>query len=55
MSITITMSERKDCIKDIPAALIAVNSQLSPKFPNVISDERSMASGKAWGISINPM
>ena len=32
---------------EMPAALMAVSSELSPRLPNVISEERRMASGKA--------
>ena len=39
----------------MPAALIAVNSLLSPKLPKVISDDKSIANGNACGTSINPM
>ena len=53
--ITITISERNACISDMPAALMAVSSELSPRFPKVMSDERRMASGNAWGMSIRPM
>ena len=31
----------------IPAALIAINSKLSPRFPKVIIDENNKARGKA--------
>ena len=55
MNITITISERKACISDMPAALMAVSSELSPKLPNAISDDNRMARGKAWGMSISPM
>ena len=34
-------------IKGIPAALIATNSKLSPKFPNVMMEEKSNAKGSA--------
>ena len=49
------MSERKACINEMPAALIAVSSELSPIFPNVMSEDRSMANGRACGTSIRPM
>ena len=55
MSTEITISERNACMSDIPAALMAVSSELSPRFPNVMSDDRSMASGSACGTSISPM
>src|SRR5690606_38896816 len=32
---------------EIPAAFIAVSSELSPKLPKVIIEERSMAKGRA--------
>jgi hypothetical protein len=35
--------------KGIPAALMATNSKLSPKFPKVIIEENKSASGKAVG------
>ena len=41
------MSDLKACINEIPAALMAVSSLLSPKLPNVINDESKMASGNA--------
>ena len=50
-----TISERKACISEMPAALIAVSSLLSPRFPNVINEESRIASGKACGTSIRPM
>ena len=31
----------------MPAALIAISSKLSPKFPNVMMEEKSKANGKA--------
>ena len=49
------ISDRIDCISEMPAALMAVNSELSPRLPKVISEERRMASGNACGISISPM
>ena len=55
MKMTMTMSERMACISEMPAALIAVSSELSPKLPNVMSDARRIASGNACGISISPM
>ena len=55
INIVITISERKDCIKEIPAALIAVSSLLSPKLPNVINEDSKIANGKACGTSINPI
>ena len=50
-----TMSERKACIREIPAALMAVSSELSPKFPKVIREERRMASGSACDTKKSPM
>ena len=55
MLIESTISERADCISDIPAAFIAVSSLLSPRFPNVMSDDSRMASGNALGTSISPI
>ena len=46
------ISDLKACISDIPAALMAVSSLLSPRFPKVISDDSRMASGKACGTRI---
>ena len=34
---------------------MAVSSELSPRLPKVISDESSMASGNACGMSMSPM
>ena len=55
MAVTMTTNERMDCLSEMPAALIAVNSELSPRFPKAISEDNRMAKGKACGISINPM
>ena len=55
MIMTIVTRERHACMSDMPAALIAVSSQLSPKFPNVINDERSIAKGNACGMSMRAM
>ena len=52
MNMTMTTSERNACISDMPAALMAVSSLLSPKLPKAISDESRMASGSACGTSI---
>ena len=52
---TMTINGRNVCISEIPAALMAVSSELSPKLPKAISDESKIARGKAWGISISPM
>jgi hypothetical protein len=38
---------RMNLIKGIPAALIAINSKLSPKFPKVMMDENNNANGNA--------
>ena len=51
----ITISGRNACINDMPAALMAVSSLLSPRFPKAISDDSNIASGKACGISIRPI
>ena len=51
----ITTSGLKACISEMPAALMAVSSLLSPRFPKAMSEESSIARGKAWGISISPM
>ena len=48
-----TMSDLKVCISEIPAALMAVSSLLSPKLPKVISEEST--SGSAWGTNIRPI
>ena len=55
MMMVMMIRDRKDCIREIPAALMAVSSELSPRLPNVISEERRIASGNAWGTSINPI
>ena len=55
MMTVMMMSERKACISEMPAALMAVSSELSPRLPNVISEESRMASGRACGTSIKPM
>ena len=55
ISRTMATSGRKVCISEMPAALMAVSSELSPRLPKVISDDRRMASGKACGISIRPI
>ena len=49
------MSGRKVCISEMPAALMAVSSELSPRLPKVISADSRMANGKACGISIRPI
>ena len=38
---------------DIPEAFMAVSSKRSPRFPKVISEARSMASGSAIGIMVS--
>ena len=55
ITIEITMSDRNDCIKEMPAALMAVSSLLSPKLPKVMSDESKMANGNACGTNIKPI
>ena len=49
-----TISDLKACISDMPAALMAVNSLLSPKLPKVISEDKRIARGRACGTSISP-
>ena len=44
-----TSSGRMKRINEIPAALMATNSNFSPRFPNVMMDENSNANGKAMG------
>ena len=39
------MRDRNACIKDMPADLMAVNSELSPKFPNVIRKDPASRNG----------
>ena len=51
MTVT-TMSERNDCMSEMPAALMAVSSELSPRLPKVISELSRMANGKAIGTNI---
>ena len=55
MTTVMKMSERNDCISEMPAALMAVSSLLSPRLPKVMSEESRMASGNACGTSIRPM
>ncbi|CUO76656.1 Uncharacterised protein [Segatella copri] len=55
MMMVMTMSERKACISEMPAALMAVSSVLSPRLPNVMSEDRRIAKGRACGTSIRPM
>ena len=55
MSIDTTMSDRKVCMSDMPADLMAVSSLLSPRFPKVMRLLRRMANGKACGTSIRAM
>ena len=38
---------RMNLIRGMPAALIAMSSKLSPKFPKVMMDEKSNAKGNA--------
>ncbi len=49
------VSERIDRTREMPAALMAVSSELSPRLPKVMRELRRMARGKACGISISPM
>ena len=44
-----TKSGRINRSRDIPADFIATNSKLSPRLPNVISEESKTASGSASG------
>ena len=39
--------------KEIPAAFIDNNSNLSPRFPNVINDPNRIDKGNASGIRVN--
>ena len=55
MMTVMTISERKACISEMPAALMAVSSELSPRLPNVMSEDRRIANGRACGTSIRPM
>ena len=50
-----TMSDRKDCMSEMPEALMAVSSLLSPRLPNVMSDESRIARGSACGTSMSAM
>ena len=43
--IEMIISDLKACINDMPAALMAVSSLLSPKLPKAISEDRSIARG----------
>ncbi len=52
---TMTTRERIDRVSEMPAALMAVSSELSPRLPKVMRELRRMARGKAWGMSIRPM
>ena len=47
MRSTITIRGLKACISEMPAALMAVSSELSPRLPKTISELSRMASGKA--------
>ena len=47
MIITITIRGLNACISEMPAALIAVSSELSPRLPNTISELSRIASGRA--------
>ena len=44
-----------DNYDEMPAALIAVSSLLSPRFPKVMSAESNMARGRACGTRIRAM
>ncbi len=55
MATVITIKERKLCISDMPAALMAVSSELSPRLPKVISELSNIANGRACGTIIRPM
>ena len=55
MKQTTTMRGLKTCISEMPEALMAVSSLLSPRLPKVMSEESRMAKGNAWGTSIRPM
>ena len=55
MVMVMTVSERMACLSEIPAALIAVNSELSPRLPKVMSEDSRMANGNACGISMIPI
>ena len=55
MNTTMTINGLNACINDMPAALIAVSSLLSPRLPNAMSDDSSMASGRACGTSMRLM
>ena len=50
-----TTNELKVRVSEMPADLMAVSSELSPRFPKVMSDDNNMASGKACGTIINPI
>ena len=47
-----TVSGRIIFIRLIPADFIAVSSEFSAKFPNVMMDERRIAKGKAMGTKL---
>ena len=55
MPTVMTMSGLNAFISEMPAALMAVSSELSPRLPNVMSDASRMDSGKAWGMRIRLM
>ena len=56
MMITVVIiKDRKACISEIPAALMAVSSELSPIFPKEINEDNKMAKGRAWGTNIKPI
>ena len=53
MAVTTKMSGRNVCISEMPEALMAVNSELSPRLPKVMSDDSRMAKGSAVGTIIS--
>ena len=55
MSEVMTIKPLNAWSKEMPEARIAVSSEDSPRFPKVISEDRSIAKGKAWGTSISPI
>ena len=55
MTTVMVMSERNAYISEMPAALMAVSSQLSPRLPKVMRDDSRIASGNAWGTRVRPI
>ena len=55
MTTATTMSERMACMSEMPAALMAVSSLLSPRLPKVMSDDNSSASGSACATRLSPI